>query len=309
MLDHTELPRYLAKIDRTFGVNRLLELGVDNDSIVRYYTESERAYRLFHSRDGSIHMTLATSSSRSPDSLGQARIVDRHVKDLSASAILELGCGKGFNVAYLARNHPQAQLVGIDLTPSHLSLASRKYAKLQNLRFHLGDFHSLPFRDEEFDLIFEVEAVCHAHDPERVFREAYRVMRPGGRFVLFDGFRAPDLSKYAKDLQVAVRLVELSMAVQQFPPVEHWLALATAAGFDVLDTQDLSDAILPNLERFQFLARGFYKYPTLNRQLLRLLPKSLLTNSVAGLLLPFTVSAGAQRYYSIVLEKRVSNLS
>src|SRR5688500_8383040 len=124
MLDQTELPRYLAKIDRTFDVNRLLELAVDNNSIIRYYTESERAYRLFHSRDGSVHMTLATSSSRSPDNLGQARIVDRHTKDLSASAILELGCGKGFNVAYLARNNPQAQLVGIDLTPSHLSIAS-----------------------------------------------------------------------------------------------------------------------------------------------------------------------------------------
>jgi SAM-dependent methyltransferase len=211
------------------------------------------------------------------------------VKELSANAILELGSGKGFNVAYLARTNPQVQLVGIDLTPSHLSIASRNYGKLQNLHFQLGDFHSLPFGDEEFDLIFEVEAVCHAHDPEQVFREAYRVMRPGGRFVLFDGFR--------------------SMAVKQFPPVEHWLSLARAAGFDVLDTQDLSDAILPNLERFQFLARGFYKYPALNRQLLRLLPKSLLTNSVAGLLLPFTVSAGAQRYYSIVLEKRVSSPS
>lgn len=304
MLDQSELARYLAKVDRTFGINRLLELHADKDTIVRYYTESERGYRIFHSRDGSVHMTLTTPDSSLPqDNLGQARVVQQHVQELSARTILELGCGKGFNLGYLARLNPEARLVGIDLTPAHISMASKKYSNLSNVRFELGDFQSLLFSDNEYDLLFEVEAVCHAQDAASAFREAYRVLRPGGRFVLFDGFSAPDLSQYSKDIQVAVRLVELTMAVKQFPPVEDWLSIAKSVGFNVLSTNDLSDAILPNLERFQFLARGFYKYPKLSKQFMRILPPALVKNSVAGLLMPFTVSMGAQRYYSLVLEK------
>jgi arsenite methyltransferase len=304
MLNQSELARYLAKIDRTFGISHLLELRADKDTIVRYYTESERGYRIFHSRDGSIHMTLAApDSSSSQANLGQAHIVQQHVQELSAQTILELGCGKGFNLAHLARLNPNARLVGVDLTPSHISIASRKYSGLRNLRFMLGDFQELPFSEAEFDLLFEVEALCHAQDAALAFREAYRILRPGGRFVLFDGFRALDLSLYSEDIQVAIRLVELTMAVEQFPSLDDWLSIARSAGFNVLSTDDLSDAIMPNLEKFQFLARGFYKFPKLSKQLMRLLPPALVKNSVAGLLLPFTVSAGAQRYHSIVLEK------
>lgn len=304
MLDQAELARYLAKIDRTFGINKLFELQADKDTIVRYYTESERGYRIFHSRDGSVHMTLTTPDAPSlKDNLGQARFAQKHVQELSARSILELGCGKGFNLAYLARLSPEAELVGIDLTPAHINIASKKYAGLRNLRFILGDFQSLPQENQTFDLVFEVEAVCHAPDAASVFREVYRVLRPGGRFVIFDGFRAEDLSSYSEDMQVAVRLVELTMAVKQFPTLDQWLSIARETGFTVLCTNDLSSAIIPNLERFQFLARGFYKYPWFSNQLTRVLPPSLVKNSVAGLLMPFTVSAGAQRYYSIALEK------
>jgi ubiquinone/menaquinone biosynthesis C-methylase UbiE len=304
VLNQSELHRYLAKIDHTFGINQLLKLRADKETIARYYTESERGYRIFHSSDGSVHMTLTMpDSSNSKDNLGQARIVQQHVQDLSPRRILELGCGKGFNLAYLAPLNPNSELVGVDLTPAHISIASNKYSSLYNLRFVVGDFESLDFKNEEFDLLFEIEALCHAQDAASAFREAYRTLRPGGRFVIFDGFRAPDLSSFSKDLQVAVHLIELTMAVEEFPPLERWLSLAKSEGFKVLSTNDLSDAIMPNLEKFQFLARGFYKFPRLNRGLMRILPPSLVKNSVAGLLMPFTVSAGAQRYYSIVLEK------
>ena len=303
MLDQTELPRYLAKIDRTFGISDLLKLKTDKETIIRYYSESEKAYRVFHSRDGAVHMTLAEDQSARPDSLGQAKLIAAQAREISANRILELGCGKGFNLAYIANVLPNSELVGIDLTPTHVAIAEKKYAGLQNLRFQVGDFQSLPFANDEFDLVFEVEAVCHAQDPQQAFLEAHRVLKPGGRMTVFDGFRAPGLLDRPDEIQTAVHLVELTMAVPQFPTLEEWVDLARSAGFAMIRTDDLSDAIMPNLEKFQVLARGFYKYPALSRQMIRLLPPSLVKNSVAGLLLPFTVSSGAQRYHQIVFEK------
>lgn len=305
MLEQAELPRYLAKIDHTFGISKLLELRADKDTIVRYYTESEKAYRLLHSRDGSVHMTLTGSDPTSNhDNLGQARMVQQQIEELSAQTILELGCGKGFNVAYLASVNKKARLVGIDLTPKHIRIASKKYANVANLAFELGDFQALHFKNEEFDLVFEVEALCHAQDPALAYSEVFRVLKPGGRFVIFDAFRSSDLTSFPQDLQTAVQLVELTMAVKRFPSLDYWLNLAKGVGFKILSTVDLSDAIMPNLERFQVLARGFYKFPGLAKQLTKTLPPALVKNSVAGLLLPFTVRSGAHRYHSIVLEKQ-----
>jgi len=304
MLDAKELARYLTKVDRTFGIDRLLALSADPEAVVRYYVESEAGYALFHSPHGSVHMTLARPGSHGkPDNLGQARVIQQQAEVIDARTLIELGSGKGFNVAYIAAQRPGANVIGMDLTPLYVSIAKEKYARLTNLSFLVGDFHALPFGCRKCDLLFEVEALCHAQDAERAFRDAYMVLRNGGRFVLFDGFRAEGLASYPEDVRIAVSLVERTMAVKQFPTVDSWLSLARAAGFRVCATQDLSEAILPNLERFQYLARGFYKFPALSAALRRICRPALLKNSVAGLLMPFTIQAGAHLYYSVVLEK------
>jgi ubiquinone/menaquinone biosynthesis C-methylase UbiE len=305
MLDQSELQRYLKKIDDLFGISQLLQLKTNDQAIIRYYTESEKGYRLFHSRDGSIHMTLNGESDE--DNLGQARVVEGQIKEMGAQAVLELGCGKGFNVAYLAHRFPEAEFVGIDLTPAHIGIASKKYQRIGNVKFKTANFEALSFDPQQFDLIFEVEAVCHASDAAVVFEQVFRLLKPGGRFVLFDGFRSPSLTSFPPAMQTAVRLVEVTMAVKEFPQLGEWLRLAKSKGFNVIASNDLSNAIMPNLEKFQVLARGFYKFPRVSKVMATVLPPALVKNSVAGLLMPFTVSAGAQQYCSIVLEKPITN--
>jgi SAM-dependent methyltransferase len=304
MVDLNELARYLAKVDRTFGIQELLSLPADRAAVIRYYTESEAGYALLHSRDGSVHMTLSSADTDGkPDSLGQARSVEQQAKALEARNVVELGSGKGFNVSYVAQQMPSVNVVGMDMTALHVSIAKKKHAHLSNLTFLMGDFHACPFPANRCDLLFEVEAVCHSQDPCRVFAEAFSALRSGGRFVLFDGFRDANFATHPKDVQTAVELVERTMAVREMPPLEEWLSLARYTGFRVLSTRDLSKAIMPNLERFQILARGFYKYQALTWTLRNFLPPALSKNSVAGLLMPFTFQAGAHKYYEIILEK------
>ena len=103
--------------------------------------------------------------------------------------------------------------------------------------------------------------------------------------------------------ETAARLVEVAMAINNPFVIDDWVRLAQQVGYKVLSVEDISPAILPNLMRFQWLARAYFKYKPVSRILKKVLPLYVIKNAIAGLLMPFTVRAGAQGYYVISLER------
>jgi arsenite methyltransferase len=300
-----QLAGYLAQIGRVFDIDVVLRKGIDTEQIIDYYTQSEYGYRTFHLPEGSVHMALNYDGVFDRDGYyEQARTVDKHIRELGARQVLELGTGKGFNCVFLARRNPDVQFAGIDLTPLHISLAQRSSKHLENLDFKLGDFQNLDFEIQTFDLLFEVESICHATDMRLTLSEAYRVLKPGGRFIVFDGFRKVRLDDLLTELEVAAKLVEVSMAVREGWTIDDWLETARGVGFSLLKVEDCSNAIMPNLMRFQALARSYFRFAPLAKILSRVLPAYLVKNAIAGLLMPFTLEAGVQGYYSIILERK-----
>lgn len=125
---------------------------------------------------------------------GQARIVQGYLRG-GQERVLELASGKGFNSTYLARANPDQTCIGVDLTPKHIAMAKRADHDLPNLGFQLGDFQALPFKSSSFDLAFVCESICHATDMEKALSEAHRVLRPGSKLIVFDGFRERTLRR------------------------------------------------------------------------------------------------------------------
>lgn len=299
-----ELPKYLNVISRVFDINQLLKQEINTKTVIAYYVESERGYEFFHSPEGAIHMALNFDGMF--DKRGyysQAHIVQEHIDELHPQRILELGSGKGFNTIYLAKKNKHIEFIGIDITYKHVKFAQNNSKNIENLHFELGDFHNLQFADKSFDMVFEIESVCHAHQMDIVLFEIYRVLKPGGRFISFDGYRKVELDKLDDNLKLATRLVEVAMAISQPWIITDWLHLAQKTGFEILSVSDLSVAIMPNLLRFQRLAKGYFKFPVISRILAKILPLNLLKNSIAGLLMPFTIEAGVHGYYNIVLKR------
>ena len=112
-------------------------------------------------------------------------------------------------------------------------------------------------------------------------REAHRVLKPGGLFIVFDCFRGSDLDALAEDLRVAARLVEKTTAVDSFWPVARWLTLGREIGFLVEDeVTDLTAAVWPDLLRLRAIARSFFEAPLLKRELSRFYSPLVLENAV-----------------------------
>ena len=294
----------LARAGRHFDVVEIARRQIDQDSVRDYFDKSGRGYRLFHSKQGAMHVALNCDTEFTPEGyLGQVDLVAQQLADIDAPYVLEIGCGTGFNTRNLAERFPDGKFVGVDLLERHVEIARREANHLANAEYEVGDFQQLRFSNNSMDVVVAIECICQASNTRKAMHEAWRVLRPGGLLIVVDCFRATSLDRYDENLQLAARLVEKTMAVDEFAVLDDWTTDTESLGFARLQETDLSPAISHNLARFYSLARRYFKMPRAARAFLRAFPERLLENSISGLLMPFTVGAGVHRYHLCVLRR------
>jgi tocopherol O-methyltransferase len=157
-----------------------------------------------------------------------------------APLVIDLGCGVGASLCYLAQQLP-IRGVGVTLSPVQVEQAARRFTaaglgdRLRSLR---ADFCALPGDIERVDMAFAIEAFLHVADPVRFFAECARVIRPGGLLLVCDdmlGDRASDpqarrwLGRFRRGWHVHTLLTPAQTA-----------ELAGAAGFRLRETIELT---------------------------------------------------------------------
>ncbi len=110
--------------------------------------------------------------------------------------IFEAGCGIGGCTLEVAALFPQGHVTGLAIVHSQLEIARERARaqKIENVEFVCGNYLKTPFPGRYFDAIFAMECIVHTPLEERpaLLREWGRILKPGGRIVIFDGFSLRD---------------------------------------------------------------------------------------------------------------------
>lgn len=148
--------------------------------------------------------------------------------------VLDLGSGAGRDVFQAARHvGAGGRVIGVDMTPEMLTLAEANREKLgltQSVEFRQGYIEALPVADASVDVILSNCVINLSPDKAQVFREAFRVLRPGGRLVVSDVVLAaplPESLRNRADLYCGC----LAGALQKM----DYLALLSQAGFQNIE--------------------------------------------------------------------------
>ena len=150
----------------------------------------------------------------------------------SGESIVDLGSGAGFDCLLAAKQvGPTGRVIGVDMTHEMLTKARANAAKVgaDNVEFRLGEIEHLPIADNTADVILSNCVINLVPDKAQVFRESFRVLKPGGRLAISDVVNtAPLAPELADDRALICGCVVGAAPAHQ---IEAWLA---DAGFNCI---------------------------------------------------------------------------
>src|SRR5688572_7395734 len=151
--------------------------------------------------------------------------------------VVDLGSGGGLDVFLAAKKvGPTGRAIGIDMTPQMIELARKNAAKagVANVEFHLASIDNLPLPDASVDIVISNCVINLAPDKPKVFREIFRVLKPGGRVAVSDiALKRPLPAELAEDVMSYVGCIAGAIAIAEY---DRGLKAAGFAAVQIIDS-------------------------------------------------------------------------
>lgn len=107
--------------------------------------------------------------------------------------ILDIGCGGGYNIKRMLSKCPEGKIIGYDISEESVKKARKVNRGEGRVEIHRGSVEKMPFRDGQFDLVTAFETVSFWPSTADNIGEVFRVVKPGGQFIVINNYGDPQI--------------------------------------------------------------------------------------------------------------------
>lgn len=274
--------------------------------VYTYYGRTRFDYRMMWNRrrrDVAVHFGYYDEHARRhADTLDN---MNRVLADLSGiragERVLDAGCGLG-NACFWLAERRGAVVTGVNIVESQIIDCQyfKKENRIRNVDFLQTDFCNTPFENDAFDVVWACESVCHAVEKTAFYREAFRVLKPGGRLVMAEYMRSgrPVSPEGERLLAAWLR----PWAIPDIDTPEEHRHNTQAAGFQTVDIRDATPNVRVSLRNLHEISTRWLPLGKIFH-FFRLVDDVRLGNAKASLRQYEALQAGAWKY-GILLAKK-----
>jgi cyclopropane fatty-acyl-phospholipid synthase-like methyltransferase len=272
------------------------------DKVGQYYDETYKSYALGWSKEHLHHGFWDDDTQTHEESL--VNTINHLVEMLdinSDDVILDAGCGVGGAAKYIS-NKFNCQVVGITNSAVLLEIAKSNISNStkSKLEFHFMDYENTSFGSNSFTKIFGIESVCHAEDKSKFAKEAFRLLKSGGKILISDGYLIKNTLNEEEN-QIYNEFLE-GWALPNLAKPEEFKKILTEGGFTNIKYIDKTDKIRKSLEYMHRNAR-FSRFPYYLLSRLKVIPKSRYLSAKSAYLAKISADRGINGYGFLYAEK------
>jgi MPBQ/MSBQ methyltransferase len=221
--------------------------------------------------------------------------------------LLDLGCGLGATLRSFARRLPHARLLGLTKVPwqvEHACALNEAAGCGERVRVIEGDYEATALPHSSYDGMYALESSCHAHGADKgaLLAEAHRLLRPGGRLVVADGFLAN--SRFASALQQRIyrKLCEC-WVIEELAQLHLFIARLELLGFTDIAVEHLQMRVAPSVAHIPWVTLKFLLTDVVFGK--RKMTRARWNNVLAPVLLPLVgAPLGPMTYCMVSATKR-----
>jgi len=277
-----------------------------SDSFQRYYEEAGPDYAAwspaFNMHFGFYRRGMNPLDREAMLEQMNLEVLDRLRLDRESEArVLDMGCGLGATLRCFARNLPMARLQGITLVPWQLEQGRRLNEQCvagESIKLLLGDYEHTDLGPGSFDGICAIESSCYSRGGNKAafLREAHRLLRPGGRLVVADGFVG--LGAWRGPQRAIFRRLCDCWAIDTFADMGEFARAMEQIGFREIAVESVQSRVTPSVLHVPWVTLKFLVTDVLFGR--RKMTRARWNNVLAPILLPLVgYPVGPVRYYMV----------